>query len=192
MSSADKNDPTPFTLVEARDVVTFPLVARIMQRPFVVDATHYDIPYLAGYSNDGRTIFIDRSLGPWVYERLTRPTSPFLALHEHSEKSVADALVEARGRELERLLILLRMTHADDRVYFHSHGVAAALEEYAVRMQFGQAGLAAYKEFMRGEIAKVEDERIRRVPTTLDMLPYQGSDPRDVHLRLVMEARMAA
>ena len=45
---------------------------------------------------------------------------------------------------------------------------------------------------MSMEFKRAEDERIRRVPSDLDMTPYQGIDARDVKLRRVMEARMAA
>ncbi len=192
MSAADKNDPIPFTLPEAKAILAFPLVARIMARTRTINSRDWDIPYLAGYSKDGRTIYIDRSLAEWTWQRQIRPTKPHLILHEQSEKSIADAIAEAQGRELERLLILLRMAHADDQVYYHCHGVATCIEEYSVTMQYGPDGCDSYNGFMKGQIMRAGDERLRRVPADLDMLPYQGSDRQDVRLRAEMEAKMAA
>ena len=40
---------------------------------------NYDLPYLAGYSNNGQTIYIDRHLPDLGYD-------PFLEVHEHTEK----------------------------------------------------------------------------------------------------------
>lgn len=192
MSSADLNCPFKYTIGEATNIIAFPLVDRMMRRAFTVIPKGWDIPYLAGYSGDGRSIFIDQDIEPWVYKGAARPTSPFLVLHEHVEKSVADAVREAEGRDLERLLMLLRMIARDDKLYFHCHGVATCVEEYSVRNQYGEDGLAAYNKFMGTQVKRAEDERIRRVPIVLDMLPYQGKDPRDVRLRRVMEERMAA
>jgi hypothetical protein len=50
----------------------------------------------------------------------------------------------------------------------------------------------SYNSFMGTQIKRAEDERIRRVPSALDMTPYGGSDRQDVHLRAVMHGAMAA
>src|ERR1019366_6289709 len=145
---------TPFTLAEAKDVLANPVINRLMWRTPSINSTDWDIPNLVGYSQDGLIIFIDRSLGAWQYRDTTVPMEPFLALRGRSEKSVIDALATAQGRELQRLLILLKMTHADDDVYPHARGVAAALEEYAVRMQYGQVGFDYYSVFLHGQDMK--------------------------------------
>ncbi len=193
MSSGDKgNVPFKYTLAEANKVIQLPQVDRFMRRPATINAHSWDIPYLAGYSRDGRTIFIDRDLHTWFWLGKSITCSRFLFLHEHVEKSIIDALAELMGRELQELLILLRMLTKDDDVYYHAHGVATCAEEYGVHLQYGASGLKSYNRFMDTQIKRAEDERIRRVPATLDMTPYQGTDAQDVKLRRVMEARMAA
>lgn len=192
MSSADLDCPIKYTREEVTAILAFPLVDRLMRRPFTINTRDWDIPYLAGYSGDGRTIFIDRDIGKWMWEDRPEPSSPFLVLHEHSEKSTADAVRAAAERELQRLLILMRMEHADDQLYYHCHGIATFLEEYAVRSRFGDDGLKSYNTFMGGQVKRAGSELIRRVPQTLDMLPYGGEDPTDIRLRSEMEQKMAA
>jgi hypothetical protein len=191
LASGDKNDPFPFTVAETNAVLRLPNVERMMRRKFVIDSTGYDIPYLAGYSQDGGTIYIDRDLEKWHFLGADIDTKRFLLLHEHVEKSLIDAIQEdADRKEVQRLLILLKMTAPDDKIYYHSHGVATACELYAVKLQHGAAGVKSYNSFMGTQIKRAEDERIRRVPRNLDMTPYGGKDKQDVHLRAVMHAAM--
>jgi len=193
MSTGDtRNDPFPFTVAEANKIIQFPTVARFMRRRYKIDKS-YDIPYLAGYSLDGETIFIDRDLGIWTYLGKQWSTDWFLTLHELVEKSIIDAIrEEGDDKQRQRLLILLRMTGPDDQIYFHCHGVATAVEEYAVKMQHGESGLKSYNDFMATQVKRAESERIKRVPRVLDTTPYQGNDRQDVHLRAVMHAALAA
>ena len=53
----------------------------------------YDIPYIAGYSVDGHTVFIDRHL-PRTFRWLMRTVrvEPFLLTHEIVEKALLDEL----------------------------------------------------------------------------------------------------
>jgi hypothetical protein len=113
----------------------------------------YDIPYLAGYSTDGRVIFIDRHMPKrWVWHRRSIPTDPFLIVHEAVEKS----------------LIQLLGLH-----YLHAHQIALRAEQAAVRA----AGLQwqAYDDFMQQYIKAIGDERLKRVPDNLDLTPYRDS-----------------
>jgi hypothetical protein len=191
MSSGDKgNVPFKFTLAEANKIIQLPQVDRYMRRPASINTRSWDIPYLAGYSQDGRTIYIDRDLQPWFWRGKPITCDRFLFLHEHVEKSIIDALAELQGRELQELLILLSMLNKDADTYYHAHGVATRAEEYGVHLQFGASGLTSYNRFMDTQIKRAEDERIRRVPADLDMTPYSGTDVKDVRLRRVMEARM--
>lgn len=191
MSSGDKNVPFKFTLEESNRIIQLPQVNRYMQRHAVISAREWDIPYLAGYSQDGTIIYIDRDLEKWQWLGKPINCDRFLFLHEKVEKAVIDALNELAGRELETLLILLRMLNKNDEVYYHAHGVATQAEEYGVKLQYGASGLVSYNRFMLTQIKRAEDERIRRVPANLDTTPYQGNDAMDVRLRRVMEARMA-
>ena len=64
----------------------------IERRVRKLDRTH-DIPYIAGYSTDGRTIFIDRHMPrsfSWRGKRIE--TDRFLVLHEMVEKTLLDQL----------------------------------------------------------------------------------------------------
>jgi hypothetical protein len=50
----------------------------------------YDVPYIAGYSTDGKTVFIDRHL-PRSFRWLLKTVrvEPFLLTHEIVEKALA-------------------------------------------------------------------------------------------------------
>ena len=110
----------------------------------------YDIPYLAGYSLDGHTIFIDRHMPKsFVYRRRRVLTDRFLIVHEAVEKS----------------LIQLLGMH-----YLTSHQIALHAEQAAVRAE----GIEwdAYNAFMEDYIKVIGDEKLTRVPDTLDLTPY--------------------
>jgi hypothetical protein len=111
----------------------------------------YDIPYLAGYSIDGHTIFIDRHMPKsFVYRRRKVLTDRFLIVHEAVEKS----------------LIQLLGMH-----YLHAHQIALHAEQAAVRAE----GITwdAYDEFMQEYIKVIGDEQLSRVPDNLDLTPYR-------------------
>ncbi|GAC1626592.1 MAG: hypothetical protein NVS9B10_14680 [Nevskia sp.] len=110
----------------------------------------YDVPYLAGYSVDGSTIFIDRHMPKsFVYKTRRVLTDRFLIMHEGVEKS----------------LIQLYGMH-----YLHAHQIALHAEQAAVRAE----GITwkAYDDFMQTHIKTIEDERVTQVPATLDLTPY--------------------
>ena len=51
----------------------------------------HDIPYLAGYSEDGKTIYIDRHMPrSFKFQGRTVDTDRFLILHEEVEKTLID------------------------------------------------------------------------------------------------------
>jgi hypothetical protein len=101
----------------------------IMRRVKKLDRAH-DIPYLAGYSNDGKTIYIDRHMPKsFKYQGRDVDTDRFLILHEQVEKTLIDHLNlhylhahqdrharragrRARGRHL---MARLRQLHAAKR-----------------------------------------------------------------------------
>ena len=110
----------------------------------------YDIPYLAGYSLDGHTIFIDRHMPrSFVWRRRKVLTDRFLIVHEAVEKS----------------LIQLLGMH-----YLHAHQIALHAEQAAVRAE----GITweAYDAFMQENIKVIGDETLSMVPDTLDLTPY--------------------
>lgn len=132
-------------------------VAAILRR-IVLDRDH-DIPYLAGYSRDGKTIYIDRHLPKSFVCRGKRvEIDRFLVLHEAVEKSLLDELG-------------LR--------YQHAHQIALRAEEAAVNA----AGVSwrEYDRFMQQFIKEAGDETLTRLPLDLDVKPY-----RDEHDRLLL------
>ena len=53
----------------------------------------HDIPYFAGYSRDGKTIYIDRHMPKWFTFQARRiNTDRFLILHKSVEKALIDHL----------------------------------------------------------------------------------------------------
>jgi hypothetical protein len=111
----------------------------------------HDIPYLAGYSRNGKTIYIDRHMPKWFTFRSRRiNTDRFLILHEAVEKALIDQL----GLD-----------------YLNAHQIATRAEQAAVRA----SGLTwqAYDRFMRKFVKRIGDESLRKVPHDLDLKPYK-------------------
>ena len=64
----------------------------VVQRVKKLDREH-DIPYLAGYSKDGKTIYIDRHMpSSFRYAGKDINTDRYLILHEEVEKTLIDQL----------------------------------------------------------------------------------------------------
>ncbi|MFZ2144353.1 MAG: hypothetical protein WAV78_46785 [Xanthobacteraceae bacterium] len=80
------------------DDVLLDAVQAIRRRVRVV-SREYDVPYIAGYSVDGHTVFIDRHL-PKSFRWLTRTVrvDPFLLTHEIVEKSAPGRVEPIRSR----------------------------------------------------------------------------------------------
>jgi hypothetical protein len=111
----------------------------------------HDIPYLAGYSKNGNTIYIDRHMPKSFLFRGRRiKIDRFLILHEAVEKTLIDHLG-------------LR--------YLHAHQIATRTEQAAVRA----AGISwyAYDRFMRIYVKRIGDARVSKVPRDLDLKPYE-------------------
>src|SRR3954469_11151344 len=132
------------------DAVLLDVVKAIRRRGRIVNRD-YDIPYIAGYSRDGHTVFIDRHL-PRTFRWLMKTVrvEPFLLTHEIVEKSLLDEL---------RL-------H-----YLHAHQIAVRAERDAVKA----AGVSwwAYQRFIKKHERAIEQETIMKVPSSLDLTPYR-------------------
>jgi hypothetical protein len=124
----------------------------------------HDIPYLAGYSRDGRTIYIDKDLPKSFTTRGgTRvEIDRYLILHESVEKSLLDDL---------------------GLIYQHAHQIALRAEQAAVKA----AGVPwrEYDRFMARHI-KEADDVIDRLPADLDIKPYR--DEHDIQLLKRMQS----
>ena len=134
----------------------------VARRVKKLDRKH-DIPYVAGYSKDGQTIYIDRHLpSEMEYKGRKINTDRFLLLHEEVEKTLIDQL---------------------NLHYLHAHQIATRAEEAAVRA----SGISwrDYDRFMQKYVKRMGDERLTKIPVDLDLKPY-----RDEHDRELLE-RMA-
>jgi hypothetical protein len=129
------------------------VVAALQQRLPRIDRRH-DSPYLAGYSRDGRTVYIDRHMPKSFVCRGRRVlTDRFLLTHEIVEKALLDQL----------------RPH-----YLHAHQVALRIEQAAVRA----AGVEwrDYNRFTKENEKEIGSERLRRAPRELDLTPYRDEE----------------
>ena len=130
-------------------------------RRVVLDRSH-DIPYLAGYSLNGKTIYIDRHL-PMAFkfgDRMVQ-TDRYLILHEAVEKTLLDQL---------------------NLHYQHAHQIALRAEEAAVRADGIQ--WRSYDRAMKQYIKQIGDEKLERLPADLDRKPYRDEHDRDLISRM--------
>ncbi len=133
----------------------------ILRRVKKLDRNH-DIPYLAGYSQDGQTIYIDRHLPATMnYKGKKVGVDRFLIMHEEVEKTLIDQL----GLH-----------------YLHAHQIATRAEEAAVRAE----GILwrDYDRFMQKYVKTVGDERLKKVPEDLDLKPYRDEHDFDLIQRM--------
>src|SRR5580704_2142450 len=138
----------------------------VVRRVKKFDRDH-DIPYLAGYSRDGKTIFIDRHMPKsFRFKGRVIETDRFLILHEEVEKTLIDQL---------------------NLHYLHAHQIATRAEEAAVRA----AGVEwhAYDRFMQKHVKHIGDERLTKVPKDLDLKPYRDEHDDDLLMRMLKSVR---
>jgi hypothetical protein len=124
----------------------------------------HDIPYLAGYSEDGKTIYIDRHMPrSFKLQGRTVDTDRFLILHEEVEKMLIDRL----GLH-----------------YLHAHQIATRAEQAAVRA----AGVnwSDYDRFMQKYVKRIGDERLTKLPKDLDTKPYRDEHDDDLLRRMLL------
>jgi hypothetical protein len=134
----------------------------VVRRVKSLDRKH-DIPYLAGYSNDGKTIYIDRHMPPsFKYQGREINTDRYLILHEEVEKTLIDQL---------------------NLHYLHAHQIASRAEQAAVRA----AGInwRDYDRFMQDNVKLIGDERLTKVPADLDLKPYRDEHDDDLVQRML-------
>jgi hypothetical protein len=138
----------------------------VVRRVKKLDRTH-DIPYLAGYSLDGKTIYIDRHMPrAFKFHGRSIETDRFLILHEEVEKTLIDQL----GLH-----------------YLHAHQIATRAEQAAVRA----AGITwrDYDRFMQKYVKTIGDERLTKVPGDLDLKPYRDEHDDDLLRRMLASVK---
>src|SRR5580658_6045756 len=133
----------------------------IARRVGAIDRAH-DIPYLAGYSIDGKRIYIDRHLPrSFLYKGRKIEVDRYLLLHEEVEKTLIDQL---------------------DLHYQHAHQIATRAEEAAVRAD--GVSWRAYDRFMQQYVKQMGDERLDKVPDDLDLKPYRDEHDYELMRRM--------
>lgn len=113
---------------------------------------NYDIPYLAGYSKDAKTLYIDRHVPTFFsYNSKRYHFHKFLLRHESVEKA---AIIELKLG------------------YKAAHKIARKAEYGAVKA----AGipLKFYREYCGRWIKRAGHEKLNKVPKELDLLPYRA------------------
>jgi hypothetical protein len=141
----------------------------VMRRVKHFDRKH-DVPYLAGYSLDGKTIYIDRHMPKSLKVRgRTVMTDRFLVLHEEVEKSLIDQL----GLH-----------------YMHAHQIATRAEQAAVRA----AGISwkVYDRFMQKYVKRDGHEKLTNVPADLDTKPYRDEHDFELLRRMIAATERGA
>jgi hypothetical protein len=148
------------------DQVLLDVVKAIRRRVRVINR-EYDVPYIAGYSNDGHTVFIDRHL-PRTFRWLLKTVrvEPFLLTHEIVEKALLDELP----------------LH-----YLHAHQIAARAERDDVKAAV--ISWWAYQRFMKRHEKPIEEEKLIRVPPSLDLTPYRDEKDFGLLQRLVRKEK---
>ncbi len=117
----------------------------------------------AGYSKDGKTIYIDRHMpSSFRYDGRDINTDRYLILHEEVEKTLIDQL---------------------NLHYLHAHQIATRAEQAAVRA----AGVRwrDYDRFMQKYVKRIGDEQLTKVPADLDLKPYRDEHDYDLVQRML-------
>ena len=133
-----------------------------------VDSSHH-IPYLGGYSNDGKTIYIDSRFPKTIKGKdgKTIDCHKYLTIHEMTERRLLEAGLD----------------------YNASHNIAEATEEAAMRLD----GVDP-KDYY-GVLYEVYNHTLRdfdpdKVPKDLDLKPYKDDKLTSV-VKRIEEARNA-
>lgn len=136
----------------------------------------YNVPYVAGYSNDGKVIYIDKDLPHTLQVRNREAGKPkrmyidrYLILHEAVEKG----LMRAYG---------LR--------YQHAHQIALRVESELVRAD----GFVwqDYDRQLKPFIKIAEEDMVDDLPPDLDLTPYEDTSDWDLVAKMhraMLEAR---
>ena len=123
--------------------------------------TKYSIPYVAGYSIDGKTIYIDSGIpkeykdGKKIYD-----IHRYLKIHEIIEKTLLDKFKK------------------NGMTYFYAHQVALRAEKAAVEADGWN--WESYNKFCEFYIKSDEHEDIKSIPKHLDLEPYIDSGDKEL------------
>jgi hypothetical protein len=123
---------------------------------YIPEDDEHDIPFLGGYSGDGKKLYIDRHLPKELRITLdgkTKIINPRDYVREHEEWEWI--FMEALGWN-----------------YLRAHPAANAMERRRVLERLGPGWWTPYCEALRPYIKADQHERIEKVPRDLDMRAY--------------------
>jgi hypothetical protein len=124
---------------------------------------NYDIPYVAGYSEDDHTIYIDRNLKTMMGKiDVTR----FIVSHEVTEKALLD-LFNLDYQQAHHIALYI------EHEYVTKHGV----------------NWRQYCKFLDPQMKHIGHEKITRIPKDLDIEPYQDEKDFKLLKRMKLYAR---
>jgi hypothetical protein len=112
----------------------------------------YDVPDLAGYSKDEKTLYVDKDC-PEEFEYMGKKikVDSYLLLHEEVESG------------------LMKAEHAD---YLDCHQIACLAEKEAVETAEGMGAWDAYSKFCRVQINMAWNKPKPKAPPDLNLKPY--------------------
>lgn len=139
-------------------------IKSLMEKVKVV--TTYDIPYVAGYSQDGKTVYVDKHLPRYFTLDGNRvDITKYIVLHEAVEKSILEWY---------------------EVPYQIAHQVALSAEKSAVELDGHD--WEKYNDECLKYIDQIDVENLISVPKDLDLQPYR--DEKDLKiLRAIREAQ---
>ena len=163
--------PLPFSVTEVNSITALSQVDRYMRRPCAIKSREFDVPNLGGHSVDATKLYIDRSIDRWQWLGQPIPISRFVILREKYMMSLIDALAGLQGRELQELLIRMRMVNKDDSPFEHSYSVAVGAVTYAVKLQHDANGLRSFERYVEDHAKSIN--RCIRLPPDLRTMPWR-------------------
>lgn len=145
--------PKPNDWVLNNDILDKAVTA--IQRDCKIDTAH-DIPYVAGYSKNGRTLYVDRTLPRSFTQSDGKKVDVmrYLLLHEAVEKALLDSY---------------------DIPYQFAHQIALRVERDAVKADGVDWG--EYNAFFTKHIKRIHNRgKFDNVPRDLDLTPYHDEE----------------
>lgn len=129
----------------------------LIQRPIKLNY-NFHVPYLCGYSRDGKTVYIDKDLKRYFkYKGKTYDAVDFLLVHEYVEW----VLIQYYGIE-----------------YKKAHHITTHVEYLALH----RAGVSwtVYTKFLKPQIKTAYHASIKNLPRDLDLRPYEDEHERKI------------
>lgn len=118
-------------------------IQKELKKSITIDRNH-DVPYVAGYSEDGKTIYIDRHFNH-ILNGIN--VEPYVIFHERIEKA---------------------LLHIFNMHYQEAH----ALATYAEKQKVGSLW-KKYNLFVMNQYKHIHVEKLKNVPYNLDLTPYE-------------------